>query len=67
MLLSDLRDEAVHRVSAETLDASPASAIELRSLLRRADAVDVAWNLIRRGNPNRQLLLEALLLRLADS
>jgi DNA polymerase-3 subunit delta' len=67
MLLSDLRDEAVHGVSAETLDASPTSAVKLRSLLRRADAVDAAWNLIRRGNPNRQLLLEALLLRLADS
>jgi DNA polymerase-3 subunit delta' len=67
MLLSDLRDEAVHRVSAGTLDASPASAMKLRGLLRRADAVDAAWNLIRRGNPNRQLLLEALLLRLADS
>jgi hypothetical protein len=24
-----------------------------------------AWSAIRRGNPNRQLLLEALLLRLA--
>jgi hypothetical protein len=38
----------------------------LRSVLRHADVVDTAWNLIRRGNPNRQLLLDALLLRLAD-
>jgi DNA polymerase-3 subunit delta' len=67
MLLSDFRDEAVHSVSAETYEASPGAAIRLRSLLQRADAVDAAWNLIRRGNPNRQLLLEALLLRLADS
>jgi DNA polymerase-3 subunit delta' len=66
MLLSDLRDEAVHSVSAETFDASPATAIRLRHLGQRADAVDVAWNLIRRGNANRQLLLEAVLLRLAD-
>jgi DNA polymerase-3 subunit delta' len=67
MLLSDFRDEAVHSVSAETFEASPGAAIRLRSLRQRADAVDAAWNLIRRGNPNRQLLLEALLLRLADS
>jgi len=66
MLLSDFRDEAVHSLSAERFDASPAAAIKLRSVLRRADAVDAAWNLIRRGNPNRQLLLDALLLRLAD-
>jgi len=67
MLLSDFRDQAVRCVSAETFDASPAAAIRLRTLLQRAEAVDAAWNLIRRGNPNRQLLLEALLLRLADS
>jgi DNA polymerase-3 subunit delta' len=65
MLLSDFRDEAVHSVFAETFDPSPAAAIRLRGLGQRADAVDAAWHLIRRGNPNRQLLLEALLLRLA--
>jgi DNA polymerase-3 subunit delta' len=67
MLLSDFRDEAVHSVSAETFSASPGAAIRLRALGQRADAVDAAWNLVRRGNPNRQLLLEALLLRLAAS
>ena len=66
MLLADLRDEVVQSVS-EASAAPPASAIGLPRLLRRADAVDAAWNLLRRGNPNRQLLLEALLLRLADS
>jgi len=67
MLLADLRDEAVQNLSAEAFAAPAASAIGLRRLQRRADAVDAAWNLLRRGNPNRQLLLEALLLRLADS
>jgi DNA polymerase-3 subunit delta' len=65
MLLSDLRDQAVDNVSAEACGASPGAAIRLRHLGQRADAVDAAWNLIRRGNPNRQLLLEALLLQLA--
>jgi hypothetical protein len=35
--------------------------------LQRAAAVQAAWTALRRGNPNRQLLLEALLLRLAAS
>jgi DNA polymerase-3 subunit delta' len=60
MLLSQLRDEAVRSVRS-------ASAAPDRAALRRADAVDAACNLMRRTNPNRQLLLEALLLRLANS
>jgi hypothetical protein len=60
MLLSQLRDDAVRSVRS-------ASGAPDRAALRRADAVDAACNLMRRTNPNRQLLLEALLLRLANS
>jgi DNA polymerase-3 subunit delta' len=66
MLLSDFRDEAVRGVSAGAFETSPGAALRLRILRQRADAVGAAWSLIRRGNPNRQLLLDALLLRLAD-
>jgi len=58
MILSQLRDEAVQSVRSVSAPLD-------RAALRRADAVDAACNLLRRGNPNRQLLLEALLLRLA--
>ncbi len=67
MLLSQFRDEAVRDVSAGAFEPASAAARRLRVLLRQADAVDDAWNLLRRSNPNRQLLLEALLLRLAGS
>jgi len=60
MLLSHYRDDAVRTVHAAA-DAPSG----LHALLRRADAVSDAWHAVRRGNPNRQLLLEALLLRLA--
>jgi DNA polymerase-3 subunit delta' len=66
MLLSDFRDETVRSVSAGAFETSPGAALRLRVLRQRADAVAAAWSLIRRGNPNRQLLLDALLLRLAD-
>jgi DNA polymerase-3 subunit delta' len=69
MLLSQLRDDAVRSLRAEETapDPSAGTATSLRTILQRADAAEAAWNLIRRGNPNRQLLLEALLLRLAAS
>jgi len=50
MALARLRDDA-------------AAAANPRAALRRADAVRDALNALRRTNPNRQLLLEALLLR----
>lgn len=56
MLLSHYRDAAVQSVYDECA---------VQTILRRADAVSDAWHALRRGNPNRQLLLEALLLRLA--
>jgi len=59
LLLAMYRDEARRSVQAGGSDH------DLQSILRRADAVHSAWNTVRRGNPNRQLLLEALLLRLA--
>ena len=70
MLLSQLRDDAVRSLGAEHLalrDAAdaPADAHGLRDTLLAADLVHGAREALRRGNPNRQLLLEALLLRLA--
>ena len=66
MLLSQFRDAAV-RASAENVEPGHAAARRLRVLLRQADAVADACSLVRQTNCNRQLLLEALLLRLADS
>lgn len=54
MALSRLRTEAV-------------SAVNPRTALRRADAVRDALTALRRSNPNRQLLLEALLLRISQA
>jgi DNA polymerase-3 subunit delta' len=65
MLLSQLRDEAVQHVRAA--QSMPDRSADLAGILRRADAVAATCKIIRRSNPNRQLLLEALLLRLADS
>ena len=68
-VLAHYRDEAVRAVGASQLAVHPASgtvaALPVSAALRRADAVYQAWIAIRRGNPNRQLLLEALLLRLS--
>jgi len=59
-LLHACRDDALRAVGA-----APPPSRRLRGALRRADVVADAWNALRRGSPNRQLLLEALLLRLA--
>ncbi|HXQ20559.1 MAG TPA: DNA polymerase III subunit delta' [Candidatus Acidoferrales bacterium] len=56
LLLSQYRDAAVQAVE---------NAQTAREALRGADLVHDAREALRRGNPNRQLLLEALLLRLA--
>jgi len=70
MLQSQLRDDAVRSLGAEHLalrGAEDAATDErsLRGKLLAAELVHDAREAIRRGNPNRQLLLEALLLRLA--
>jgi len=57
LLLSHCRTEAM-----ASLDSEPAA---VRSALARADAVHHAHTALRRSNPNRQLLLDALLLQLA--
>ena len=68
-LLAQYRDDALRAIGAPQLalhPPSPAAApASTHALLRRADAVYDAWSATRRGNPNRQLLFEALLLRLA--
>jgi DNA polymerase-3 subunit delta' len=69
LLLSHYRHQAVRSLGAAVLapagvDAPPEP---LATVLRRADAVNDACGLLRRGSPNRQLLLEALLLRMAQS
>jgi DNA polymerase-3 subunit delta' len=68
LLLSQLRDDAVRALGAEHLalgGAADSVAMGVRSVLRAADLVHGTREAMRRGNPNRQLLLEALLLRLA--
>ena len=68
MLLSQLRDAAVRGLGAEHLAlAATTDAGErgVRGTLLAADLVHGTREAMRRGNPNRQLLLEALLLRLA--
>jgi len=62
MLLSLYRDDAMRALAASRAVAEDS----LGAILRRADAVSDSWNAVRQGNPNRQLLLEALLLRLAS-
>ena len=57
LLLAQCRAEAM-----AALDSEPAA---VRSALARADAVHHAHTALRRSNPNRQLLLDALLLQLA--
>jgi DNA polymerase III subunit delta' len=71
VVLSHFRDDAVRAIGAAHLavdagdEARQSAPVDLRAALRRADAVHNAWSLLRRGNPNRQLLLEGLLLQLA--
>lgn len=57
-LLSVYRDDAARALGDGAHDS-------VRAILRRADLVSDTWNALRHGNPNRQLLVEALLLRLA--
>jgi DNA polymerase-3 subunit delta' len=67
-MLVRYRDEAMRAIGAPHLalhPADPPAAAALQTQLRRADAVYDAWSALRRGTPNRQLLLEALLLDLA--
>jgi DNA polymerase-3 subunit delta' len=68
-LLAQYRDDALRAIGAPQLALHPARPLpapqSAPTLLRHADAVYDAWSAIRRGNPNRQLLFEALLLRLA--
>jgi DNA polymerase-3 subunit delta' len=71
-LLSQYRADALRSIGAGHLvpGAPPPRAgtpLAVRAALERVDAVRRAWNAVRRGNPNRQLLLEALLLRLTAS
>ena len=63
-LLSRYRDRA-----AEALAAAPHSGgrSEIASIVRRADVISDALRVLRHRNPNRPLLAEALLLRLARS
>jgi DNA polymerase III subunit delta' len=61
LLLSQYRDAAVEAVQRGV------SGRALRVLLDRADAVHAAREALRWGNPNRQMLLEALALRLAQA
>lgn len=69
MLLSEWRDAAVRCVRPEHAAPPPAAdrAASLRAVVRRVVAADATCNILRRSNPNRQLLLEALVLRLAGS
>jgi len=66
-LLTQYRDDLLHMIGAPQLAQHPQSPVpaSVATLLRRADAVYDTWSASRRGNPNRQLLFEALLLRLA--
>ncbi len=62
LLLSHCRTEAMAALESELAAVRPAA---VRSALARADAVHHAHTALRRSNPNRQLLLDALLLQLA--
>jgi DNA polymerase-3 subunit delta' len=68
MVLAAYRDDAARAIGAAVGGdlAGPASPAPtaVAAILRRADLVHQTWRAMRRGNPNRQLLLEALLLRL---
>ena len=58
LVLSHYREAALHSLRA-------GSQADLNAAIRRADLVNEAWQAVRYRNPNRQLLLEALLLQLA--
>ncbi|MCK6556002.1 DNA polymerase III subunit delta' [Candidatus Binatia bacterium] len=61
IVLAELRDRATRALAAD----DPCARAGIRGTLERADAVQAAANSLRRGNPNRQLLLESLLLQFA--
>lgn len=70
ILLSQLRDEMVRTITSPQfapVGAAVSGRNALPTMLRAADLVHQARTAIRRGAPNRQLLLEALVLRLADA
>jgi hypothetical protein len=62
-LLRWYREEAVRAVSEEPFGREPTLAID--TALQRAEIVADALRTLRRTNPNRPLLAEALLLKLA--
>lgn len=57
LLLAELRDDAVARLED--------GGATMRRMLQQADEIRAATSALRRSNPNRQMLLEALLLKLA--
>ena len=59
VLLAELRDRAV----GDAVGTDPRARAALRVTLDRADDVLATATSLRRGNPNRQLLIEAALLR----
>lgn len=64
ILLAHCGADAVRAV--ESLPANPAGPHSaVRAALRRVQAIHTAHTVLRRSNPNRQLLLDALLLELA--
>jgi DNA polymerase-3 subunit delta' len=69
LLLSLYRDAAVRSVGAAHLAPAAADpvAAPVRTILRHAERVSEACETLRRSTPNRQLLLEALLLGIARS
>ncbi|HUI26610.1 MAG TPA: DNA polymerase III subunit delta' [Candidatus Kryptonia bacterium] len=73
LVLTWYRDLAVQAVGARGVGLHNADLLaeqpqlSAESAVRAADAVTAALARLRRGNPNRQLLLEALLLHLRDA
>jgi DNA polymerase-3 subunit delta' len=67
LMLFQQRDATIRAVEAAHLEttATPGSP-SVRAALRGAEHLHAAREVMRRGTPNRQLLLEALLLRLTD-
>jgi len=63
-LLRWYREEAVRAVAGDDADTAP-STVAADSALRRTEIVADALRTLRRTNPNRSLLAEALLLKLA--
>jgi DNA polymerase-3 subunit delta' len=66
-LLYRYRDEVLRLIGAEEQSHGDLPAGSVRVALQRVDAVREALAALQRGNANRQLLLESLLLRLAET